>query len=88
MEKGISESALIRGLIVGYVPKGKIPKEINDLIYEIRKIGININQLALVANRTNSIESKYLKLQLKSLNDLIIIIKRNYLGYEKVDDIY
>ncbi|MBE6156369.1 MAG: MobC family plasmid mobilization relaxosome protein [Firmicutes bacterium] len=85
-KKGISESALIRGLIVGYVPKGKIPEEINELIYEIRKIGVNINQIAVVANRTGNIEVKYLYKYKEELDKLIFEIKKNYLQYEKVED--
>lgn len=86
LKKGISEAALIRGLIVGYVPKGKIPEDIEKLIYEIRKIGVNINQIAAVANRTNNIEVKYLYKYKDELDKLIFEIKKNYLEYEKLED--
>lgn len=86
-KKGLSESAFIRGLIMGYLPKGKIPEKIDDLIYEIRKIGININQIANVANRTNYIQFNYLNRYKKELDKLIFEIRSEYLGQEKVEDI-
>lgn len=86
-KKGISESELIRGFIIGYIPSGKLPKEIYDLIYEIRKIGININQIAYVANKNGNVNYKYLNEYREKLDELIFEIRKNYIQIEKSVDI-
>lgn len=54
----ISFSDYGRSRILGYKIKSKID---NDLIFEINKIGNNLNQLAKVANQNKSIEVEVLQ---------------------------
>lgn len=51
-------SDFARSRILGYKIKSKID---NDLIFEINKIGNNLNQLAKVANQNKSIEVEVLQ---------------------------
>ena len=56
---GITISDFIRGSINGYIPNIKLNKEIARLSNEIRKIGVNINQIAKKANETGNINEIY-----------------------------
>jgi hypothetical protein len=56
---GITISDFIRGSINDYVPNIKLNKEIARLSNEIRKIGVNINQIAKKANETGNINEIY-----------------------------
>ena len=59
-ELNISESEFFRDCISNKEVDYKLRKEILDLIYEIRKIGVNINQLTKIANQSGYIsENKY-----------------------------
>lgn len=63
----ISKSELIRSLIEGVVPDYKLNAKILELNYELKKIGININQIAKYANQTGIINEAMLKTTLKNL---------------------
>lgn len=79
---GLSESEYIRGLIKGHVPKGKPSKELTDLIYELNKIGNNINQIARVSNTTGNVDTESLNIYKEKLDKVIYEIKKKYLGYD------
>lgn len=76
---GYNEGSLIRSLLIGFKPKEKPPIEFYNAIKEIRKIGININQIALIANSTNKIDLIKLEFVLNELNDIIKELKNKYL---------
>lgn len=77
---GLSEVEYVRSLIMGYTPKELPPKELYDLILEIRKIGININQIAKKANSTNIIDVNYFKYEIGKLDNIVEHIKNEYLN--------
>lgn len=79
---GLSESEYIRGLIKGHVPKGKPSKELTDLIYELNKIGNNINQIARVSNAMGNVDTESLNVYKEKLDKVIYEIKKKYLGYD------
>lgn len=83
---GLSDSALVRLLIKGYVPKPKPDKELYDALKELSAIGNNLNQLSAKANSLNFIDTPMLKeLQQKS-TELYDIIFEKYLKTDKDDD--
>ena len=56
----VNETEFFRNLINDIEVDYKLRKEILDILYELRKIGTNINQIAHIANSTNQImENKY-----------------------------
>ncbi len=74
-QAGMSEAALIRELITGYAPTEKPGKEFYDAMNDINKIGININQIAAVANSTGVIDVEWLKKQVELLNEKMLELK-------------
>jgi len=71
-KSGLSLSAYMRHLIHDKVPQDKPPKEYFDTLKELRFIGRNINQIALVANSTGIIDSKRYDEQYRELLRLIL----------------
>ena len=54
----MSKSAYVRNLINGYEPKAAPPFEYHQVIRELRRIGVNINQIAHRANCTDDIRAE------------------------------
>lgn len=75
----LSESEIIRLLIMNFEPQVKPPQEFYEIITELRKIGNNINQIARVANFTKIVQKDDYNKEVKKLNDLIIDLKYNFL---------
>lgn len=66
-KQNISESEFLRNCIMNKEVDYKLRKDILKILYELRKIGTNINQIAHVANSTkdimhNKYESNYKEL--------------------------
>ncbi|MDO5002766.1 MAG: plasmid mobilization relaxosome protein MobC [bacterium] len=80
---GMTISNYMRTRALDYQPKEKPPKEFYNAIKEIRKVGINLNQIAHKANTFNFIDVPYYKKQVDILNNLIIEIKKKYLFMDK-----
>lgn len=74
---GLTESAYIRNLIMGHKPKEQ-PKSMNEVISELRAIGINMNQIARKANILNVIDAPFYKKVYKKWNDLVEKIKKEF----------
>ena len=68
---GLSNSSFIRQLIKGYVHDDNLTIEIHNLIYELNKIGNNINQIAYVANSKGVIVKYNLDEELLKLNNIV-----------------
>lgn len=71
----VSYSKFIRDLISGYVHDDSLTIEIHNLIYELNRIGNNINQIAYVANSKGVVVQYNLEEELKKIN--IVIDKLN-----------
>lgn len=74
----LSREAYVRMLIKGYQPRAAPSKELVDTIVQLRKIGNNINQIAMVANKNGLIDgelyqSEYIELQ-KEINKIMELI--------------
>ena len=67
----VSYSKFIRDLILGYVHDDSLTIEIHNLIYELNKIGNNINQIAYVANSKGIIVQYNLEEELRKINKLV-----------------
>ena len=76
---GITESELLRNLLVGFEPKEKPPIEFYNSIKDIRAVGKNINQLTKYANKNGFVDGINLKKEINKLNDIIMKIKKEYL---------
>lgn len=78
-KSGLTESAVIRSLLYSVVIKELPNKEFYDSINQIRKVGVNINQIAHIANATGQINVESLNETLDKLNNLILFIMKKYL---------
>ena len=52
-KSGLTKAAFLRRIIKGHTVRERLPKDYAKLVYEVAKIGNNVNQLAHKANRTN-----------------------------------
>lgn len=82
---GVTESTLIRNLVMGFEPKEKPDERFYDSLKQLRSIGNSFNQLAAKANALNLIDEVEYKKQKKKLDDIIIKLKEEYL-YPKSED--
>lgn len=57
-QTGISRESYVRTLLSGYYPKAIPSKEFWQVLSELRTIGNNMNQIAVVANKTGLISAK------------------------------
>ena len=80
---GLTESDLIRFLIEGYSPKEKPGKEFYDAMYQVRKIGNTLNQIAAKANTLNYIDVKELEKALEDLYKFEVEIEDAFILPEK-----
>ena len=75
-ESGYNRSVYIRSLLLGYVPQYKPTEDFYEMIVQLRRIGTNLNQIALVANRTGSIDILRYKKDIENLNQSILEIRK------------
>lgn len=79
IKSGLTESDIIRTLLIGNEIKELPDKKFYDAINEINKVGVNINQLAKVANTNGDIYYDKLNHNLNYLNEVLERIKEKYL---------
>ena len=72
---GVTESTLIRNLVMGFEPKEKPDERFYDSLKQLRSIGNSFNQLAAKANALDLIDEVEYKKQKKKLDDIIIKLK-------------
>lgn len=72
-------SSYIRKLIIGTQLKEKPDYEFYNVMKELTKIGVNLNQIARVANSTNVIEKDFYNKEAKKWNEISRQIKNKYL---------
>lgn len=75
----LSESEIVRSLITSSIIKEAPPREFYNAINLINKLGVNVNQLAHVANSNGQIYERELRLLSKRLNELIKDLRKKYL---------
>ncbi len=81
---GITEANFFRALVNDYMPNTNLNKEISKLTYEIRKIGVNINQIAKIANKTGNVNYTYLEHYKKELDKTILEIRDKVLDISRI----
>ena len=54
-KNGLTKAAFLRRIIKGHTVRERLPKDYAKLVYEVAKIGNNVNQLAYKTNRTNHV---------------------------------
>jgi len=86
VRSGYTREEYVRSLLFGRIPKDQPSPDFFEMISHLRKIGNNINQLTLIAHRTNSIDILKLKEQLHYLNQSIGDIREEVLLPRKVED--
>ena len=82
---GLSESELIRFFIRGFEPREKPDDRFYDAIKQLRIIGININQIAKIANTRNFIDKEMYLKDAEIMYKLIDLIKNEFLRPKKID---
>lgn len=76
---GLSGNEIIRSCLNNIVFKEAPPKEFYDLLNKINNIGININQIAHVANSTGEIYFETLKAYFSQIEKFIDEIRKKFL---------
>lgn len=79
LECGMKRESYIRSLILNVIPQPKPTEDFYEMIVQLRRIGTNLNQIALVANRTGSIDILRYKKDIESLNQSILEIRKKVL---------
>ncbi len=75
-DSGWSQEAYLRALIEGVAPAPRPPPDYKAMTIELRRIGVNLNQIARVANATDSIDAKaYSEARQKLEESLSAIVK-------------
>ena len=78
-KSGLTKEQLLRQLLAqGYV-RQPAPVEYNSLIAEINKIGVNINQIARVANGTQAISPASIS-EIKQMQQKLMRLVKEALG--------
>ena len=80
---GLTEAGLLRLLIEGYSPKEKPDKEFYEAVYQVRKIGNTLNQIAASANAIGTIDVKELEKALEDLHNFEADIEDAYIVPER-----
>ena len=66
----LSKSQLIREIILGYSPPEGPPANYDDLIYQLRCVGNNINQILRIARTNGILNPAELEKHLSELKDV------------------
>lgn len=74
----------LRLLIEGYAPQPRLPEEFHTMIAQLRAIGNNLNQIAMVANHTGNIDKESYKKEVKYLREAILEIRTIVCTHEKI----
>lgn len=78
-KSNITISDYIRKLILKKEIKEKPDYQFYEVMKQLSKIGVNLNQIAHKANATNEIDKDYFKAEAKNWNDISKKIKEKFL---------
>lgn len=76
---GVTQQSYLYNLIIGYLPKPLPNEDFFSMIEQLRRIGNNLNQLAMIAHKTESIDIIRYKKDIAELNKSIIEIREKVL---------
>jgi len=77
---GLSREAYLRQIIKGLRPQDTPPPDFYTLTNELRRIGVNLNQLAARANTTDHIDGDWLTKVLGELEDTLRAVSNETLS--------
>lgn len=77
---GLTKSAYVRQLIIGYEPRESPPADYFAMTRELKEIGNNMNQLAFMANATGLIDEATYYENVIHLRDSLRRIEKAVLG--------
>ena len=72
---GLSMQAYLRKMVNEVQPKSLPPMEFFDILTELRRIGINMNQIAIKANKIGFVDTKEYWANMKALEEVISELK-------------
>lgn len=75
-KSGLSREAYLRSLINYEIPRGKPTEDYLEVIRQLKKIGNNLNQIAVIAHKTNAIDIVRYKHEVINLKLQLAEIKR------------
>lgn len=84
----LTESQLIRMLVLGFRPKEAPPKEFYTKVNEINMIGVNLKQLVAKANTLGFTDVDRLKEVINRIDELAFELKRQYTQPERDDEFW
>ncbi|RKJ38393.1 ribbon-helix-helix protein, CopG family [Acutalibacter sp. 1XD8-33] len=77
---GLTKSAYVRQLIIGYEPRESPPADYFAMTRELKEIGNNMNQLAFMANATGLIDEATYYENVIHLRDSLLRIEESVVG--------
>ena len=77
---GLTKSAYVRQLIIGYKPRESPPTDYFSMTRELKEIGNNLNQLTFVANATGLIDEAAYYEEVIRLRDALRRIEHAVIG--------
>ena len=83
---GLTKSAYVRQLIIGYKPRESPPADYFAMTRELKEIGNNMNQLSFVANATGLIDEASYYENVIHLCDSLRRIEKAVLGVTDDDE--
>lgn len=75
-KSGLSREAYLRSLINYEIPRGKPTEDYLEVIRQLKKIGNNLNQIAVIAHKTNAIDIVRYKQEVINIKLQLAEIKR------------
>jgi hypothetical protein len=82
-KSGLPQETYLRALINGYVPKELPPMDYHSMIRELHAIGVNLNQIAAVANATRHIDRSAFQYEANRLRKVILDIQAAFTSPER-----
>ena len=74
---GLSREEYIRTLISGYVPAPRISDDVKEIIKQLRMIGNNLNQIAVIGYKTGTIDILNIRETVQNLKKNVQLILNN-----------
>ncbi|MCR0507550.1 MobC family plasmid mobilization relaxosome protein [[Clostridium] innocuum] len=75
-KSGLSRESYLRSLIRHELPRGKPTEDYLEVIHQLKMIGNNLNQIAVIAYKTNAIDIIHYKEEVRKLKLQLAEIKR------------
>lgn len=76
---GLSQSSYVRSLINGYKPKEQPTQEIYEMLFQLRGIATNLNQIAKRANVLDYIDAPFYKKTYEKLDRFMRDFEKEFL---------